>query len=49
MVEKLKRLGWECCIWQKIVNITIGFRDADLSTNFDDFHELVQYQILNIK
>jgi hypothetical protein len=23
MVEKLKRLGWECCIWQKIVNITI--------------------------
>jgi hypothetical protein len=31
-------------------NTTIGFLDADLSTNFDDFNELVNtLQILNIK
>jgi hypothetical protein len=34
MVEKLKRLGWECCIWQKDSQYNyIGFLDADLSTN----------------
>jgi hypothetical protein len=51
MVEKPKWLDWDVAFGkrQPMYNY-IGFLDADLSTNFDDFHELVNtLQILNIK